>query len=336
MSEYHRVAIVGATGAVGNTLMSILEERAFPMASLKLLASHRSAGEVLTFKDRPIMVEELTHDSFDDVDLVFSSAGSSVSKEFIPTAIGEGCLIIDNTSAFRMDAQTPLVVPEVNMSAAIKHNGLIANPNCSTIQMVVALKPIYDRVGIKRIVVSTYQSVSGKSGAAVLELVEQTTAALEGRPIEPDKFSHQMAFNVAFDWPFTDTGDSEEEVKMVNETRKILEDDTIAVSATTVRVPVFFAHSESINVETEDKLSADDARQLLSGSPGVVVMDDPAKREYPLAVDAAGRDEVFVGRIREDRSIENGLNLWVVADNLRKGAALNAIQIAEMLDNISV
>ena len=336
MSEHHRIAIVGATGAVGDTLMSILEERAFPFASLKLLASHRSAGEILTFKDQPILVEELTHDSFDDVDLVFSSAGSSISKEFIPTAIDKGCLVIDNTSAFRMDADTPLVVPEVNMSAAIKHNGLIANPNCSTIQMVVALKPIYDRVGIKRIVVSTYQSVSGKSGSAVLELVDQITAALEGRPIEPDKFPHQMAFNVAFDWPFTDSGDSEEEVKMVNETRKILEDDTIAVSATTVRVPVFFAHSESINVETEDKLSVEEARQLLSESPGVVVMDDPAKREYPLAVDVAGKDEVYVGRIREDRSIENGLNLWVVADNLRKGAALNAIQIAEMLDRISV
>ena len=268
MSEYHRVAIVGATGAVGNTLMSILEERAFPIASLKLLASHRSAGEILTFKDQPIMVEELTHDSFNDVDLVFSSAGSSISKEFIPTAIDKGCLVIDNTSAFRMDADTPLVVPEVNMDAAIRHNGLIANPNCSTIQMVVALKPIYDRVGIKRIVVSTYQSVSGKSGSAVLELVDQTTSALEGRPIEPDKFPHQMAFNVAFDWPFTDSGDSEEEMKMVNETRKILEDETIAVSATTVRVPVFFAHSESVNVETKDKLSAEDARQLLSESPG--------------------------------------------------------------------
>ena len=336
MSEHHRVAIVGATGAVGNTLMSILEERAFPIASLKLLASHRSAGEILTFKDQPIMVEKLTHDSFDDVDLVFSSAGSSISKEFIPTAIDKNCLVIDNTSAFRMDADTPLVVPEVNMRAAIKHKGLIANPNCSTIQMVVALKPIYDRVGIKRIVVSTYQSVSGKSGSAVLELVDQTTAALEGRPIEPDKFPHQMAFNVAFDWPFSDSGDSEEEMKMVNETRKILEDDTIAVSATTVRVPVFFSHSESINVETEDKLSAEEARQLLSESPGVVVMDDPANRKYPLAVDVAGRDEVYVGRIREDRSIENGLNLWVVADNLRKGAALNAIQIAEMLDRISV
>ena len=336
MSEHHRVAIVGATGAVGNTLMSILEERAFPIASLKLLASHRSAGEILTFKDQPIMVEKLTHDSFDDVDLVFSSAGSSISKEFIPTAIDKNCLVIDNTSAFRMDADTPLVVPEVNMRAAIKHKGLIANPNCSTIQMVVALKPIYDRVGIKRIVVSTYQSVSGKSGSAVLELVDQTTAALEGRPIEPDKFPHQMAFNVAFDWPFLDSGDSEEEVKMVNETRKILEDDTIAVSATTVRVPVFFSHSESMNVETEDKLSAEEARQLLPEPPGVVVMDDPANRKYPLAVDVAGRDEVYVGRIREDRSIENGLNLWVVADNLRKGAALNAIQIAEMLDRISV
>ena len=336
MSEHHRVAIVGATGAVGNTLMSILEERAFPFASLKLLASHRSAGEILTFKDQPIMVEELTHDSFDDANLVFSSAGSSISKEFIPTAIDKGCLVIDNTSAFRRDAATPLVVPEVNMDAAIRHNGLIANPNCSTIQMVVALKPIYDRVGIKRIVVSTYQSVSGKSGSAVLELVDQTTSALEGRPIEPDKFTHQMAFNVAFDWPFTESGDSEEEMKMVNETRKILEDDTIAISATSVRVPVFFAHSESINVETEDKISAEEARQLLSESPGVAVIDDPASRKYPLAVDVAGRDEVFVGRIREDRSIENGLNLWVVADNLRKGAALNAIQIAEMLDGISV
>jgi aspartate-semialdehyde dehydrogenase len=336
VSEKHRVAIVGATGAVGNTLMSILEERAFPIASLKLLASHRSAGEILTFKDEPIMVEKLTHDSFDDVNLVFSSAGSSISKEFIPTAIDKGCLVIDNTSAFRMDADTPLVVPEVNMRAAMKHNGLIANPNCSTIQMVVALKPIYDRVGIKRIVVSTYQSVSGKSGSAVLELVDQTTAALEGRPIEPDKFPHQMAFNVAFDWPFTDSGDSEEEMKMVVETRKILEDDTIAVSATSVRVPVFFAHSESINVETEDKLSAEEVRQLLSESPGVVVMDEPANRKYPLAVDVAGTDEVYVGRIREDRSIENGLNLWVVADNLRKGAALNAIQIAEMLDRINV
>ncbi len=336
MSEDRRVAIVGATGAVGNTLMLILEERSFPIASLKLLASKRSSGEILTFKDEPIVVEELTHESFNDVDLVFSSAGSSVSQEFVPTAVENGCLVIDNTSAFRMDEDTPLVVPEVNMCAAMKHNGLIANPNCSTIQMMVALKPIYDAVGIKRIVVSTYQSVSGKSGAAVIELVEQYTAALEGRPIDLDKFPHQMAFNVAFDWPFVPSGDSEEEIKMVNETQKILEDKTIGVSATTARVPVLYAHSESINVETENKLSADEARQLLSASPGIVVMDDPANRKYPLAVDVAGRDEVYVGRIREDVSIPNGLNLWVVADNLRKGAALNAIQIAELLGRINV
>lgn len=336
MHRNYRVAIVGATGAVGTTMRQILEERAFPVASLKLLASHRSAGEILTFKDKPIVVEELTHDSFDDVDLVLSSAGKSVSREFIPTALENDCLVIDNTSAFRMNAETPLVIPEVNMHAAMRHRGLIANPNCSTIQMLVALKPLYDAAGIKRIVVSTYQSVSGKSGSAVVELVDQTTAALEGRPIECDLFPHQIAFNVAFDWPFLDSGDSEEEIKMVNETRKILEDDAIGVCATTVRVPVFFAHSEAINIETERKLSADDARRLLSQTPGVVVIDDPKARKYPLAVDATGKDEVYVGRIREDHSVENGLNLWVVADNLRKGAALNAIQIAEILNQSNV
>jgi len=230
-----------------------------------------------------------------------------------------------------MDPGTPLVVPEVNMDAARSHNGLIANPNCSTIQMMVALKPIYDHVGIKRIVVSTYQSVSGKSGRAVMELVQQTTEALEGKPITLDKFPHQMAFNVAFDWPFLESGDNEEEVKMINETRKILADDTIGVSATTVRVPVFFAHSESINLETHEKFTADQARECLATAPGIKVMDDPDHQQYPLAVDVAGEDEVYVGRIRDDASIENGLNLWVVADNLRKGAALNAIQIAENL-----
>ena len=250
MRESYRVAVVGATGAVGNTMLQLLEERSFPIVSLKLLASHRSAGEILSFKDTPIIIEELTHDSFEDVDVVFSSAGASVSREFIPTAVEKGALVIDNTSAFRMDAATPLVVPEVNMDAARTHNGLIANPNCSTIQMMVALKPIYDIAGIKRIVVSTYQSVSGKSGRAVMELVQQTTEALEGKPVTLDKFPHQMAFNVSFDWPFLESGDNEEEVKMINETRKILEDDTIGVSATTVRVPVFFAHSESINIET--------------------------------------------------------------------------------------
>ncbi|MDE0426217.1 MAG: aspartate-semialdehyde dehydrogenase [Candidatus Poribacteria bacterium] len=331
MHESYRVAVVGATGAVGNTMLQILEERGFPIASLKLLASHRSAGEILSFKDAPIIVEELTHDSFGDVDVVFSSAGGSVSREFIPTAVEKGALVIDNTSAFRMDPDTPLVVPEVNMDAARTHNGLIANPNCSTIQMMVALKPIYDAVGIKRIVVSTYQSVSGKSGRAVIELVQQTKDALEGIPVTLDKFPHQMAFNVAFDWPFLDGGDNEEEVKMINETRKILADDTIGVSATTVRVPVFYAHSESINLETHGKLTAAEARECLATAPGVKLVDDPSNQQYPLAIDAAGKDDVYVGRIRDDASIENGLNLWVVADNLRKGAALNAIQIAENL-----
>ena len=331
MCESYRVAVVGATGAVGNTLLELLAERDFPIASLKLLASHRSAGEIITFQDEHIIVEELTHDSFGDIDVVFSSAGASVSREFIPTAVENGALVIDNTSAFRMDADTPLVVPEVNMHAVQKHNRLIANPNCSTIQMMVALKPIYDAVGIKRIVVSTYQSVSGKSGRAVTELVQQTTSALQGKPIDLELFPHQMAFNVAFDWPFTDSGDNEEEVKMISETRKILEDESIGVSATTVRVPVFYAHSESINVETREKLTPAQARECLADAPGVKLIDDPGNRKYPLAVDAAGKDDVYVGRIREDASIENGLNLWVVADNLRKGAALNAIQIAEKL-----
>lgn len=331
MCESYRVAVVGATGAVGNTLLELLAERDFPIASLKLLASHRSAGEIITFQDEHIIVEELTHDSFGEIDVVFSSAGASVSREFIPTAVENGALVIDNTSAFRMDADTPLVVPEVNMHAVQKHNRLIANPNCSTIQMMVALKPIYDAVGIKRIVVSTYQSVSGKSGRAVMELVQQTTSALQGKQIDLELFPHQMAFNVAFDWPFTDSGDSEEEVKMVSETRKILEDASIGVSATTVRVPVFYAHSESINVETREKLTPAQARECLAEAPGVKLIDDPGNRKYPLAVDAAGKDDVYVGRIREDASVENGLNLWVVADNLRKGAALNAIQIAEKL-----
>ena len=279
----------------------------------------------------PLSLKNLTHDSFEDVDVVFSSAGASVSREFMPTAVEKGALVIDNTSAFRMDPATPLVVPEVNMDAAQTHTGLIANPNCSTIQMMVALKPIYDAVGIKRIVVSTYQSVSGKSGRAVIELVQQTKDALEGVPVTLDKFPHQMAFNVAFDWPFLDSGDNEEEVKMINETRKILADDAIGVSATTVRVPVFYAHSESINLETHGKLTAVEARECLAAAPGMKLVDDPDNQQYPLAIDAAGKDDVYVGRIREDTSIENGLNLWVVADNLRKGAALNAIQIAENL-----
>ena len=334
MSREYRVALMGATGAVGTSMLEILEERNFPVSSLKLLASHRSAGALKSFKDETVVVEELTHDSFEDVDLVLASAGGSISKEFLPTAVKNNCISIDNTSAFRMDPDTPLVIPEVNMHAAHDHQGIIANPNCSTIQMLVALKPIYDAVGINRIVVSTYQSVSGKGGACINELVDQTTSALNGRPVKCENFPHQMAFNVSFDWPFADNDYTEEEMKMVHETHKIFEDDSIGVSPTTVRVPVFYAHSESINLETREKLSAVDAREILQASEGVVVMDQPAERQYPLATDVAGSDSVFVGRIREDISIENGLNMWVVADNLRKGAALNAVQIAERLLNI--
>ena len=334
MSREYRVALMGATGAVGTAMLEILEERNFPVSSLKLLASHRSAGALKSFKDETVVVEELTHDSFENVDLVLASAGGSISKEFLPTAVKNNCISIDNTSAFRMDPDTPLVIPEVNMHAAHDHQGIIANPNCSTIQMLVALKPIYDAVGINRIVVSTYQSVSCKGGACINELVDQTTSALNGRPVKCENFPHQMAFNVSFDWPFADNDYTEEEMKMVHETHKIFEDDSIGVSPTTVRVPVFYAHSESINVETREKLSAVDAREILQASEGVVVMDQPAERQYPLATDVAGSDSVFVGRIREDISIENGLNMWVVADNLRKGAALNAVQIAERLLNI--
>ena len=336
MNSSYRVAIIGPMGTVGTTLIQILEERAFPVNSLKLLASDQSVGEILTFKDEPAMIAELAHDSFDDVDLVFSSADATVSREFMPGAVQSGCLVVDNTDAFRLEPDTPLVIPEVNMHAALRHRGLIANPNCATVQMLVALKPLHDAAGLKRIVVSTYHSVSAKGNDAVVELVNQTTAGLEGRPIVRDLFPHQIAFNVTFDWPILDSGDSEEEAQMVEQTHKILEDDTIGVSVTAVRVPVFFAHSEAINIETETKLAADEARKILSQAPGVAVIDDPQGWKYPLAVNVAGKDEVYVGRIREDRSIDTGLNLWVVADNLRKGSALNAIQIAEILDRSNV
>ena len=331
MNEGYRVAVVGAVSVVGNTLIQIFEERTFPVTALKLLESDHAVDDILEFKDEPIMVEVLTHESFENVDLVFSIADTAVSREFIPTAVENGCLVIDVSNTFRRQTEIPLIIPEVNIQKAVGQSSVVANPRSSTIQMLVALKPIYDAVGIKRIVVSTYQSVSDKNGDAVVDLVDETIATLEGKPIEPGEFLHQMAFNVAFDWPLLDNGDNEEEMRLINETREILEDDSIGVSATTVRVPVFFAHSESINIETEHKLSPDGARELLSQASSVVVVDDPQNLQYPLAIDVAGKDEVYVGRIREDRSIENGLNLWVVADNLRKGMALNAIQIAENL-----
>lgn len=328
----YNVAIVGASGAVGNVMRKILEERNFPVKSLKLLASYRSAGKKLEFKGEEITIEELTKDSFDDVDIVLASAGATVSKRFMPTAVEKGCVVIDNTSAFRMEPDIPLVVPEVNPDAAFKHNGLIANPNCSTIQMVVALKPLHDAAKIKRIVVSTYQSVSGAGQKAVNELRQQSIDILNEVPFKCEKFPYQIAFNALPQIDvFLENDYTKEEMKMVNETRKIMEDDSIRITATAIRIPVFYAHSESVNIETEKKLTADEARKILSDAPGVTLVDDPDKQLYPLATEATGKDDTFVGRVREDISIENGLDMWVVSDNLRKGAALNSIQLAELL-----
>ena len=328
-----KVAIMGATGAVGCEMLRILEERRFPCSSIKLLASERSAGKQLVFNGAMHTVERLDSGSFEDVDLVLASAGGSISKQYAPIAARSGAVVVDNTSAFRMDADVPLVVPEVNPDAAHRHKGIIANPNCSTIQMVVALAPLHRAARIKRIVVSTYQATSGAGAAAVREMEEQTLAQLQGRsPTPPKKFAHTIAFNcLPHIDVFLDNGYTKEEMKMVNETRKILEDDTIQISPTTVRVPVARGHGESINIETEKKLSADDARAILREADGVEVVDDPAANQYPLAIYAAGRDATYVGRIREDPSIPHGLNLWCVSDNLRKGAALNTIQIAELL-----
>jgi len=328
------VAVVGATGAVGNEMIKILEERNFPVAKLLLLASERSLGKSLEYKGRSLPVEVLKEDSFTDVRIGLFSAGGSVSERFAPLAARAGCVVVDNTSAFRMVPDIPLVVPEVNPEAIsqYKHKGIIANPNCSTIQMVVALKPIHDAVRIKRIVVSTYQAVSGTGKKAIEELSNQTRSLLGMREPVVKVYPHRIAFNCLPQIDvFLDNGYTKEEMKMVNETKKIMNDDSIAVTATTVRVPVFYAHSESINIETERKISAAEVRDLLAKAPGVEVVDDPKNRVYPLAINAAGRDETFVGRIREDESIANGINIWVVSDNLRKGAALNAVQIAEIL-----
>lgn len=330
----YTVAIAGATGAVGSEMIKILQERDFPVGSIMMLASKRSIGKRLSFRGNEVAVEELTKDSFAGVDIALFSAGGGRSLEFAPAAAKAGAVVIDNSSAFRMEDDVPLVVPEVNPHAVADYTnrGIIANPNCSTIQMVVALKPLHDEVKIKRIVVSTYQAVSGTGAQAIAELEEQTRAIIEGKPVTADVYPHQIAFNsLPHIDVFTDDGYTKEELKMVNETRKILEDPDIAVTATTVRVPVYYGHSESVNVEFYSEFSPDRARKILAGAPGVVVVDEPAKNMYPLAIDAAGKDDTYVGRIRKDFSIENGLNLWIVSDNLRKGAALNAVQIAELL-----
>ncbi len=330
----YQVAVVGATGAVGNEMIKTLEQRNFPVDKLKLLASERSLGVSIEYKGNMIPVEVLKEDSFEGVKIGLFSAGGSVSEKFAPIAAQAGCVVVDNTSAFRMVPDIPLVVPEVNPEAIAQYKtkGIIANPNCSTIQMVVALKPIHDAVKIKRIVVSTYQAVSGTGKKAIEELSLQTRALLSGQEPVVKVYPHRIAFNCLPQIDvFIENGYTKEEMKMVNETKKIFNDYSIGVTATTVRVPVFFGHSESVNIETEKKITPQEVKALLSNAPGVRVIDDPAKREYPLAIDAAGGDDTLVGRIREDESIPNGINMWVVADNLRKGAALNAVQIAEIL-----
>lgn len=330
MSGY-RVAVVGATGAVGTVMLEKLRERRFPVREIVPFASARSAGREL---DGSLVVQELTNDSIQGFDIALFSAGGATSGEWAPRFVDAGAVVIDNSSKFRQDPDIPLVISEVNPDALDSHRGLIANPNCSTMQLLVALKPLYEAAGIERLVVSTYQSTSGTGVKAVEELRHQTRADLEGRPLDdPQVYPHPIAFNVLGGaGNFVDGDDySDEERKMMFETRKILGDESIGISVTCARVPVTFSHSESVNVQTREPLSAEQARELLTDAPGVTVLDDPSTHLYPTARAAAGRDDVLVGRIRRDPSHERALNLWVVADNLLKGAATNAVQIAEVL-----
>lgn len=312
-------------------MLRVLEQRRFPVASLRALATERSAGRRLKFADGEVTVEAVGPASFQEIDLALFSAGASASKQWAPAAVRSGATVVDNSSAWRSDPKVPLVVPEVNPRALEWHGGLIANPNCSTIQMVVALKPLHDAAKIKRVIVSTYQAVSGKSGKAMLELAEATRAALDGKTPPAVLFPKPMCFNVSFDWPFAENGFTEEEMKMTKETVKIMEDNSIKVTATTARVPVFRGHAEAVYIETERRLSAAAARDLLAKAPGVVVQDDPAAKSWPTPLEAEGQDPVYVGRIREDHVQDRALWFWVVSDNLRKGAALNAVQIGEIL-----
>jgi aspartate-semialdehyde dehydrogenase len=327
------VAVVGATGVVGKELIETLESRQFPVKTLRPLASARSAGSTVSFHGADIAVQELTEASFDGVDYALFSAGGSISERFAPFAVKAGAIVIDNTSHFRMDKDVPLVVPEVNAHAIKTHKGIIANPNCSTAQLVLALKPLYDTYGIERIVISTYQSVSGSGKEAMEELEAHSKASLSGRHYEPKVYAHPIAFNVIPQIDvFEPNGYTKEEMKMINETKKILEDESLHITATTVRVPVFIGHSESVNVQLKRRPeSITEVRELLNTFPGLSVMDNPEKSEYPTPRELAGQDDTYVGRIRYDVSHENGIEMWVVADNLRKGAALNAVQIAEAL-----
>lgn len=331
------VAVVGATGAVGEQILKLLESRNFPIQELKLLSSARSAGTKLSFQGNEVTVQEATPDSFKGVDIALFSAGGDVTKALAPHAIQHGVVCIDNTNAYRMDEHTPLVVPEVNIEKVSEHKGIIANPNCSTIQMVAALKPLHDRYGIARIIVSTYQAVSGAGSRAIDEMLRQTRASLQGEPVHPDilpvgslPVKHQIAFNAIPQIDkFQDNGYTLEEMKMVRETKKIMGDESIEVTATCVRIPVVYGHSESVYVEFKNNYDLEDVKQLLEDAPGVTLVDDPANQQYPLATDAAGKPDVFVGRLRRDLGHERGLNMWIVSDNLLKGAAWNAVQIAE-------
>ena len=335
MSKTFDIAVVGATGAVGQAMLEVLAERKFPVGQVHALASERSAGKTVSFGNQSLTVENLDTFDFSKTQLGIFSPGASVSKIYAPKAAAAGCVVVDNTSQFRNDEDKALVVPEVNRHALdmFKDTNIVANPNCSTIQMMVALKPIYDAVGIERINVATYQAVSGSGTDAIEELAAQTAKLLNGKPAEPSVYPRQIAFNcIPQIDTFQENGYTREEMKMVWETRKILEDPNIQVNPTCVRVPVFYGHSEAVHIETTDALSADQARKLLENAPGVVVIDERSDGGYPTAVtDSAGTDAVFVGRIREDISHKKGLNLWIVSDNVRKGAALNSVQIAECL-----
>lgn len=331
--DEYNVAIVGASGVVGQEFIKILEERRFPVDTLKLFASERSIGKRVTFYGREAPIDELNDDSFNGVDIALFSAGGKVSERFCPIAASSGAVVIDNTSAFRMEEDVPLIIPEVNIDKLPEYSrrGIISNPNCSTIQLVVVLKPILDNVGIKRVVVSSYQSTSGAGRRAMEELSNQTVSIFSGRDINTEIFQKRIAFNcIPQIGSFEQNGYTVEEMKIINETKKILSSN-IPITATAVRVPVFYAHAESVNVETFDSIDREELMDLLRESPGIKLMDNVLNNEYPTSIDAAGRDEVFVGRIRKDESVRCGFDMWIVADNIRKGAALNAIQIAEHL-----
>jgi aspartate-semialdehyde dehydrogenase len=334
MAKQYRVAVCGATGAVGNQMVQCLEERNFPIRELKLLASERSRGKTLFYKGEQIPVHVLDENGFKSIDVALFSAGGSTSEKYVPIAVASGAVVVDNSSAWRMDSQVPLVVPEVNSHhiAQYKNKGIIANPNCSTIQMVVVLKPIHDLAHIERVVVSTYQAVSGTGQKAIVELLEQMRAWAASQSMVNRVYPYQIAFNlIPHIDVFTESGYTKEEMKMVLETQKIMDDLSIKMSATCVRVPVVYGHSEAINIATAKKITPDEVRVALAGAPGVKLVDDVANKVYPMPLDAAGQDLTLVGRIREDISQERGIDMWISADNIRKGAATNAVQIAEVL-----